>query len=274
MELVMSSWKETERVLLAIIAVFMVANGSAWGDGMSFNFSVATLRSNYTASPGPGGVVGTLVIEDDNLNFASRLVLAQLDLGDDGLLGGGGGNADTELDLAQIESSGSFAMRFVGTVIKLGDNHYQIFGPLEITDTTNDLNSPQFQGWFTSSYVSVDYGVLHFDGHLSVLGTNDSLLLPGPGNAWTYNGISGDTPVSPDEDGVRGRVTLNDLRTTFDQGLYAGGGYFGYFTGDMDAWFAGNRSCEMFDVQAVALPEPTTVLLAFMALGMGCRKTK
>lgn len=241
---------------------------------MAFNFNITTLKSNYTAAPGPGGVVGTLIIEDDNVHFISTASVAQLDLGDDGAIGGGGSDADTELDLAQIDSSQFFGMRFVGTVTKLGTNNYQITGPLDITDTSNNLSNPQCQGWFTSSLVAVNSGMLYFTGALSLLGANDSILLPGPGNTWVYNGIPSDTPASPDLDGVRGRISLDDLRTSFDYGLFAGGGYFGSFAGDMDAWFAGNRSCEMVDVQAEVLPEPTTLLLVFMGLMIGCRKIR
>ncbi len=268
----MSRRKEARVVVFAFIGLLLAVGSAAWGKGMAFNFNVATLKANYTASPGADGVVGTISITDDDINLSSRLALAQLDLGDDGAVGGGGANADLELDLAEIDFCNSFDMQFSGTVIKLGTNSYQIVGPLRITDTTNDINNAEFQAWFTSNYVSINNGWLSFTGDLSVLGGNDSLLLPGPGETWVYNGIASNTPASPDLDGVRGRVSLDDLRTSFDHGIYAGGGFFGNFTGNMDAWFAANRTSEMVDVQAEILPEPAGLLLLLLGLALWNRK--
>ena len=71
--------------------------------------------------------------------------------------------------------------------------------------------------------------------------------------------------MSPNEDGVRGRVTQSSDRDKFTFGGLNGGYYAG--SGSLDTFFGSNRGYSSFDAHAKVLPEPVTVILGLAGFG-------
>jgi len=219
---------------------------------------LSTLLFNYQATnphAQPGEVIGTLSINDRPF---SNLTLQQLDLGPDGKIGGGD---DIVLDLAGIGLGESFDALFAGDVIKqAGNNNYLISGRFAATDTVTSIAEPSLLGDFESSDIAIFEGVFLYIGPWSPADDNDSILLPSGVPSWEFHGILGDTPATPNKDGIRGQVSLPSGRSAFKDGRLA---EFHIETGipNLDTFFAVDRRNLASDVKATVVPEPTTFLL-------------
>lgn len=246
----------------AAVVVLLLTAVPAWATGVGYLFDSSLLAFDYTV--GGTGKVGTITISDDAIN-GSLISAVKLDLGADGDVGGGGANADTDLDYAKNIDAETFDVRIVLDVIQVASNNYRLEGTLKITDTASDLSNPKVLADFVSNTVSLASGFFFFEGRLSVSGANDALLLPSSSSSWTYEGVSGDTPASPDEDGVRGRLTQSSDRSKFTFGGMNGGYFAG--GGTLDSFFANNQGSTAFDTHAKVLPEPVTLVLGLVGLG-------
>ncbi len=256
----------TAGVIGCAALITMVTSGIVSADGTGYAFDFAPISFQYVVGAGPGGKVGTITI-NDNSDYGSLMSLAKLELGADGVVGGGGANADTNLDLAKNIDADTFDVSVVGDVIKLAANDYRIEGTIRITDTASTLSDPKVLADFVSNTVSLNSSrFFFFEGDLATAGSNDALLLPASSSGWTYEGVAAVTPSSPNEDGVVGRVTQSSGRATFTMGQL-NGGFLAEGIDSLDTFFGQSRASTAFDVQAVVVPEPITLVLGVLGLG-------
>ena len=257
-------WEGTASGIGLAVVVLLFAAGPAWATGIGYAFDFSTCAFDYTVGSGPGGKVGTITISDNEL-YGSLMSLSKLDLGADNAVGGGGANADTDLDYAANIDASTFDVRIVADVIEVASNNYRLDGTLKITDTGSSLSNPKVFADFASSTVALNAGFFYYEGGLSTSGSNDALLLPGSSSSWTYEGVAGDTPSSPNEDLVVGRVTQSADRANFNHGRLNCGYYAGI--GSLDTFFDSNRSSTSISTQAQVLPEPVTLILGLAGFG-------
>ncbi len=253
----------------AALLCLLVATGAAYADD-GFFVDLSTLLFNYEATnPNalPGEVIGELTISEQDISTVS---LQKVDLGPDGKIGGGD---DVLLDLARIGLGESFDTWFGAEVIKeQGNNNYTIAGVLKATDTVTSLDDPSLIGDFVSTEIFIFEGGFLFAGPWSPADGRDAILQPGGVETWEFRGISGDTPPSPDGDGVRGQVSLLDGRSAFDDGKAA---EFHIVTGirDLDTFFQSDRRSLTSDIKATVVPEPGTLALLLVG-ALALRRSK
>ena len=258
----MRRWEGTASGI-GLAVVLMCTAAPAWATGIGYVFDPSPLSFSYSLGAGPGGKVGTITISDDEIS-GSLLSLTKLDLGADNAVGGGGANADTDLDYAKIMDASAFDVRIVVDVIRIASNDYRLQGTLKITDTGTTLSNPKVFADFASNTVSLTSGFFYFEGGLAASGSNDAILLPSS-SSWTYDGVLAETPVSPNADGVRGRVTQSSDRDKFTFGGLNGGYYAGGSL--LDTFFSSNQSSTSISAQAVVLPEPVSLVLGLAGFG-------
>ena len=245
------------------IGISLFATSHALAATIAYGFDFGSSSFSYTVAPGTGGKVGTLTISDDAV-CGSVVALAKLDM-----------STNSELDWAKNMDADTYDFRVQADVIKLASNSYRLVGTLKVTDTSSgsSLASPKVLANFVSNAVNVQSGNFFYEGSLSVSGSNDALLLPSSLSSWVYEGVPGDTPVSPNGDGVLGRVTELTGRSDYTWGHSAGGVQDPNAT-SADAFFASNQGSTSFNVQAYILPEPATILLGLAALGGMIRRRR
>ncbi len=258
-------------VLGAVGAVLAGSVPIVQATGTGFEFDLATMKFQYVVTNAgalPGEKIGELTIADETA-YGSNLTLQKLDLGPNGVVGGD----DTVLDYAKIMSADSFDAVLVSDVIKLATNSYRITGAIKVTDTLTTLASPKYVGSFTSNTVSMSGGTFfYFVGPVATLAPNDALLQPAA-SPWQYEGVLADTPSAPDEDGVRGRVTLAFGRGAYTHGDLNGGVIVGSAM-NLDAFFSANRDYINSTLQATAIPEPVTFGTLIIGIGWLLRRRR
>ncbi len=259
-------WKGFSPGIGGAVSVFLAAAAPAQATAIGYVFDFSTCAFNYAVGAGPNGKVGTITINDDEL-YGSLMSLSKLDLGADKAVGGGGGNADTDVDRAKNIDGSTFDVQLIADVIKVAANNYRLEGTLKITDTGSTLANPRVMAAFVSNTVSLASGYFLYEGPLSISGPSDALLLPGLSSSWAYEGVAGDTPGYPNEDGVLGRVTQSADRANFDTGALNGGYYADGGITTLDTFFGGNRSSTSISTQAQVLPEPVTLILGLAGVG-------
>lgn len=256
----------TVSVIIGALAVGLALPAVAPAVGTGYSFDFAPLSFQYIVGAGPGGKVGTITIVD-NSDYGSLMSLSKLDLGADGTIGGGGANADANLDMARNIDADTFDVSMVADVIKLAANDYRLEGTIKVTDTGSTLANPKVMGDFITSTVSLSSSrFFFFEGNLASSGLNDAVLLPGPSSTWLYDGVAAVTPMSPNEDGTVGRVTQSAGRATFVSGK-VNGGYLAEGVDSLDTFFGSNRGSTAFDAQAIVVPEPVTLALGLLGVG-------
>lgn len=211
-----------------------------------------------------GEVIGEISITD---RFLSNSAVQKLDLGPNGIFGGGD---DVVLDIARISGGDFFDAEFKGEIIKGAlPNQYSIEGIWKRTDTLTTLAEPSIHGVVTAGKVVLENGVFSFGGVITPAPARDAVLV-GIGPQWRYLGIPGDTAVAPDEDGVRGQVTLFDGRPFFDLGDFGEGHFAPDGVGlTLDQYLSTDRNSTSADIKINIIPEPASLaLLGLGALGL------
>ncbi len=253
------------RSILAIGGVailLMTADARAVGEGLEAD--ITSVDFQYTATnpnAGPGEVIGTISITD---GLIGGITFQQLDLGADGLFDGVGPDADTIIDFGMIYDAANFDMQFVADVVFNNSNDYSLGNAsILVTDTVTTLASPSFSGAASQSGFSFSGGLFVMEADLSPLAGNDAIL-EDIGGPWYYEGDSADTPDSPNQDSIDGRVSLISDRDLFDEARLGHFHFGGTGIADLDQYFSQNRSNSLGDIKMAIAPEPGT--LALMSL--------
>jgi len=216
----------------------------------------------YTKSAGGPGSIGRIDITQNSL---SSIIVQQLAVGSDGLIGG---IDDTLVDIARI-IDGGFGANFTADVFQLGTNSYSVVGLYTVEDASGNV---VVEGDFNSDFVSINNGNLWLGGELS---NADGVLRPGGSSSWVFEG---DAPVTKDyinglyggADGTDGFITLSSGR---EFSTSAGLLEFQFIENltDLDAFFSQAQqagSLGDLKVQVTIVPAPGAVGLAM--IGLGC----
>lgn len=257
-----------EAVVLAFAVGVLTSPSESQGAGVGFVFDLATMTFDYKVTDpgaGSGAKIGELVVGDSSV-YGSWLSSQKLDLGPNGVVGGD----DTILDYANIIDTDLYESALHADVIKLGANSYRIEGTIRIADTGTTLANPKYAGAFTSASVMLDGGTvgrnLFFVGGVAPVAGADAILCP-VAAGWSFDGLSADTPASPDEDGIRGTMGLSSGRSAYDEGALNGGVFVGFSPMTLDSFFGTDRYYTSITMQATAVPEPCTAGIGLLCLG-------
>lgn len=227
---------------LGLAALVLTMTVSAASADFFFDFSTLNFSYNRTnAAATTGQVVGTISVTQ----YAASTAL---------------GIDQSNGDSTKITPGTAFTFSFTGNVVKgVGANNYSIVSTGGLV--ASDIGATKLEGDFNSTGVALIGGSFSFTGNLVSKPANDSILVGGVGDSWTYNGNQG-LPFLPSIGLASGRSQYDSgTLTEFHVGVTGVASLDQFFTG------AAARNSNGADVKITIIPAPAALLLGVMGLG-------
>lgn len=238
----MSASRTITLVAVALVLAVLAIPTAARADLVGFDMNWAEL--NYTQSNSR-----LIVNETADSQFQLALRKEITFIAKDYAFIYGGSNFDLLLDL---------------TLTNLpGIDNWSAAGTFTFTDTTL---ANKVKAAFQTSSIKITPGaglVLEIKGSMTTYSGNDSILL-GSGNTWTFSGVSGNTPVSPDLDTVLGQITQYNRASQDNGTLVVLKTYV--TTSSLDTLFSTNQLLTEGTVAGQIVPVPAAVGLGVIGL--------